>query len=259
MSSPDLQDLAAFAETLADLSRATILARLEEATAAEIKPDGSPVTAVDRAVEQALRNRIAAAYPDHGVFGEEFPSLNPDAERVWVIDPIDGTKQFMAGLPLYASLIALAERGSFVLGVMDFPATAERWSGGRDLPATHNGKAVKARTCASLSRAMVCAGTPSRGSERQVAAILRLARSGLINVWGSSAYGFALVASGRIDLAIDCGLDAYDLAAAAAVVEAAGGLACDWQGNPLTLQSEGEILLAGDRRVLDEAVDLLAS
>lgn len=258
MAPQDLQTLAAFAETLADLSRSIILSRLDEAAAAEIKPDGSPVTAVDRAVEQALRDRIAAAYPDHGVLGEEFPSRNTDAERVWVIDPIDGTKQFVAGLPLYASLIALAERGAYVLGVMDFPATGERWSGGAGLPARHDGKALRTRPCAGVAQALVCAGTPTRGSDRQVAAILRLARAGLANVWGSSAYGFALVASGRVDLAVDCGLDPYDLAAPVAVVEAAGGIACDWQGNPLTLESEGEILLAGDRRALDEAVALLA-
>jgi fructose-1,6-bisphosphatase/inositol monophosphatase family enzyme len=135
----EIDELVAFSVELADLSRSIIRSHSILDVNHEIKDDGSPVTPVDREVEQRLRERIDARYPYHGVLGEEFPSRDTGAERVWVIDPIDGTKQYATGIPVYGTLIALAEARRFVLGVMDFPATGDRWIGGRDYPTCWNG------------------------------------------------------------------------------------------------------------------------
>ena len=251
------RDLAAFAESLADLSRQIVRDALSTGFEHELKADGSPVTEVDKAVEAALRERIAASYPQHGIIGEEFGNDRSGAELVWVIDPIDGTRQFIAGLPLYGSLIALARDGRFVLGVMEFQASCDRWVGGQDLPATFNGRPVQARVCPALEQVSLAAGNPLRGSPEEQAGRMALARSCQTTNWDGSSYAFGLLASGRMDLAVDTGLDPFDYGAAVPVIEAAGGAACDWQGRPLTLESGSQVLLAGDPKLIDQARRLL--
>jgi len=253
----DLSDILFFAEDLADLSRSMIESELAQGFDLEIKADGSPVTSVDRAVEAALRERIAARFPQHGVIGEEFEDEAADAEEVWVLDPIDGTKQFATGLPLYGSLIAFARAGRPLVGVMDFPATRDRWRGAVGHPTTRNNRAVKVRDCTDLASAWIACGNPTRGGSAEAAACLGLAQRGRQSVWGGGSYAFAQVASGRIDLAPDCGLDAFDYAAVVPVLEGAGGLAVDWRGAPLTLTGGTQVLMLGDRRLKDPALALL--
>ena len=147
----DIEALVEFSVELADLSRSIIRSHSILDVNYEIKDDGSPVTPVDREIEKSLRDRIDARYPYHGILGEEFPSRDTTAERVWVIDPIDGTKQYATGIPVYGTLIGLAEEGQFVLGVMDFPATGDRWIGGRDYPTCWNSRPVTTAQCIDLS------------------------------------------------------------------------------------------------------------
>jgi len=234
-----------------------IEAALARGFAIDTKGDGSLVTEADRAVEAALRARIADRYPQHGMIGEEFGSEAAEAEAVWVLDPIDGTKQFTCGLPLYGTLIAFARAGRPLAGVMDFPATGDRWCGAAGHPATHNGRAVKVRNCAELAAAWVACGSPTRGTDAEVAANLRLAKSGRQNVWGSGSLAFAQVAAGRIDVAADRGLDIYDYAAVVPVLEAAGGAAVTWRGAPLTLTAGPQVLFLGDRRLMAPALSIL--
>ncbi len=251
----EIDALVAFSIELADLSRSIIRSHSILDVKHEIKDDGSPVTPVDREVEQRLREQIDARYPHHGVLGEEFPSRDTDAERVWVIDPIDGTKQYATGLPLYGTLIGLAEAGRFVFGVMDFPATSDRWIGGRDYPTRWNGRLVTAAQCSDLCRATVA--RDNRGSKEELLATSRLADAVSFSVSGAGSYGFAMVASGKLDISIDTGLDAFDFAAPAAVIEGAGGSATDWHGRALTLESEGHTLFMGDSALLGSVVDIL--
>jgi histidinol phosphatase-like enzyme (inositol monophosphatase family) len=253
----DLSDILFFAEDLADLSRSVIEAELARGYGVAIKGDGSPVTDVDRAVEAALRARIADRFPNHGIIGEEFENDAEEAEDLWVLDPIDGTKQFACGLPLYGTLIAFVRAGRPLVGVMDFPATRERWCGAAGRPATRNSRAVKVRDCAELSTAWVACGSPTRGSAAEIAAGLRLAKSGGQNVWGGGSYAFAQVASGRIDLAPDCGLDVHDYAAVVPILEGAGGLAVTWRGAPLTLTAGSQVLFLGDPRLKEAALSIL--
>ena len=253
----DLQELISFALELADLSREIILSHSITDITHEIKADGSPVTPVDREVEQKLREQIDARYPQHGILGEEYPGRDIDAERVWLIDPIDGTKYYTAGIPLYGTLIALAEEARFVLGVMDFPATHDRWIGGVGYPARWNGKRISGRRCSDLAKAFVAPCDPKRGCVEEQRGSTRLADAALYTVWGTGCYSFAMVASGKLDIAIDNDLDIFDFAAPAVIIEAAGGSATDWQGAPLTFESKDCALFLGDPTLLQPVVDLL--
>ncbi len=255
----DIHKLAAFGTELAELSRSIIRSQPIREVDYEIKPDGSPVTAIDKEVERRLRERIDDRYPNHGVFGEEFPNRDTGAERVWLIDPIDGTKQYATGIPLYGTLIALAEAGRFVFGVMDFPATGDRWMGGHGYPTCWNGQPVTAAQCADLRDATIVCGCPGRSNTAETAGALTLSGAGLFSVCGAGSYGFALVASGRLNVAIDTGLDPFDVAAPVAIIEAAGGSASDWSGQPLTLESHGNALFVSDSALLNPVIALLQS
>ena len=253
----DLQELVSFALELAEFSREIIRSHPITTITHEIKADGSPVTPVDLEVEQKLRERIDARYPQHGILGEEYPSRSMDSERVWLIDPIDGTKFYTAGIPLYGTLIALAEEGRFKLGVMDFPATGDRWVGGHDYPARWNGERVSVRRCTNLAQASIAPCDPKRGSVKEQIGSSRLADAACFTVWGTGCYSFAMVAPGKLDIAMDNDLDLFDFAAPAAVVEAAGGSATDWHGEPLTLESDDCALFLGDPALLQRVIDLL--
>jgi inositol-phosphate phosphatase/L-galactose 1-phosphate phosphatase/histidinol-phosphatase len=255
----DIDTLVAFGIELAELSRGIIHSHSILDVNHEIKTDGSPVTPVDREIEQKLRELIDARYPGHGVFGEEFPNRDTDAERVWVIDPIDGTKQYATGVPVYGTLIGLAEAGRFVFGVMDFPATGDRWVGGHAYPTRWNGRPVTTAQCARLGLATVARDDSNRGSSEDKLGSSRLADAGSFSICGAGSYGFAMVASGKLDISIDTGLDPFDFAAPVAIIEGAGGSATDWRGRELTLESQGQTLFLGDPALLGSVVDLLQS
>lgn len=256
--SDTLNELAAFAGELADLSRAILLAAGDDAARYESKDDSSPVTPFDRHVEATLRERIAERYPGHGILGEEHGSEALNAEVVWVIDPIDGTKPFITGLPLYSTLIGLAVDGRFRYGVMDYPATAERCTGGPGFGAFLNGHPIRTRACAELGQAIAAAGVPTRDGPGERAAAERLIRACRWAVWGAGSYAFGRVASGRIDLSVYRSCDVYDYAAAVPIIEAAGGHCCEWSGAPLELRSGGNVLLLGDEALAEPACRRLA-
>ncbi|MFT5503839.1 MAG: inositol-phosphate phosphatase/L-galactose 1-phosphate phosphatase/histidinol-phosphatase [Gammaproteobacteria bacterium] len=253
----DIDELVLFATELAELSRSIILSHPILGVNHKIKADGSPVTPVDRQVEQRLREHIDSRYPHHGVFGEEFPNRDIDAERVWVIDPIDGTRQYATGIPLYSTLIGLVENGQFVLGVMDFPATRDRWIGGHGYPTRWNNQPVTVGKCASLKNAMVARSEPDRCSQEENLVSTKLGSVGPFSICGAGSYGFAMLASGKLDIVIDTGLDPFDFAAPAAIIEAAGGSVCDWAGQPLTLESHGRTLFVGDSTLLQPTLEIL--
>lgn len=257
MSQPDHTEFLAFAETLADHSRAMLLEAARHAPDIEIKADASFVTATDKAVETALRERIIDAYPNHGILGEEFPNMNLDAEFVWVLDPIDGTAPFIAGIPVYGTLIALSWNGAPYMGVIDQPATAERWTGVAHQFALHNGVPVRVRSCPSLERALV---TCSNGDFMDAAHRPRfdqIRKRAQYVQYGGSCYAYGCMASGRTDMAVDGGLDSFDVYAPAAVILGGGGHFCDWQGQPLSFEMDGYVLAAGDKARLDEALEIL--
>ncbi|MCG8451245.1 MAG: inositol monophosphatase family protein [Pirellulales bacterium] len=258
MTTPDLATYAAFAERLADASRAIILEAVDRPRAVQIKPDASPVTETDCAVEERLRQMIGREYPDHGVMGEEFADRDLAAEWVWVLDPIDGTKAWIAGLPVYGTLIALARDGVPVLGVIDHPATGERWLGGRGLGARLNGQPIAVRSCGRLADALLCTSTPDHYKGADRAAYERLTGAVCWTSYGGSCYAHARLATGYLDLGFEAAHDPVDYCAIAPVVEAAGGVITDWEGAPLTIRSGRRFLAAGDRNIHAQALEILA-
>ncbi|TPN32789.1 inositol monophosphatase family protein [Mesorhizobium sp. B1-1-6] len=237
MPASDPKTFTAFAGSLADVSRATIQEALSEQHGFVSKGDASPVTAVDREVEERLRARIQEAYPDHGILGEEFGSVGLDAEWVWVIDPIDGTKAFITGIPTFGTLIALARNGVPMLGVIDNPVTNERWLGADGSPTTLNGKPVRTRACQDLSEALVGNGNPESFDDKDTAAYKRLRRQVRWSVYGGGCHAYGRVADGALDINVDGGLDAFDYCALIPIVRNAGGVMTDWQGGELTIRS----------------------
>lgn len=216
-----------------------------------------PVTEADKAAERAIRALINDRYPDHGIIGEEYGEENADADFVWVLDPVDGTRAFIAGLPLWTTLIGLRHEGRPVLGSIGQPYIGELYIGGAQtgsrLMARGKSTPIHVRPCPKLTEAIICTTDPAiltgpeLGSWTQVRATAKLARLGL------DAYGYAMVAMGKIDLALDTGLKVWDVEAVIPVIEGAGGIVTQWDGSPARTDG-GQFAFAGDRACLEAAL-----
>jgi inositol-phosphate phosphatase/L-galactose 1-phosphate phosphatase/histidinol-phosphatase len=223
------------------------------------KADESPVTKADRECEAALRETIIAAFPDHGIIGEEFGAERADAEFVWVLDPLDGTRSFITGRPLFGTLIALTRGGKPILGVIDMPILSDLFLGVTGQPSTLNGEPIKSRACAGLADAYFSTISPMMFREEDTARFERLTGQAKSTTFGGDCYQYAMVASGFIDLVVERGLGIYDYMALVPVIEGAGGCITDWRGKALTMESKGDVIAAGDRRILDQAVATLGA
>ena len=242
----ELDAYARLAERMADAVRPVVLRYFRDPVAFEIKDDLSPVTAADREAETTMRRLIERECPAHGILGEEHGAWKLDATWVWVLDPIDGTKSFVTGKPLFGTLIALLRDGEPVLGVIDMPALGERWLGVEGGPARFNGQPVRCRPCPRLERAWIYATTPDMFVGENDVAFTRLRRHCYASVFGADLYAYGLVANGRVDLVCEGMLKPYDYCAAVPVITAAGGVITDWRGAPLGLGSDGRVIAAGD-------------
>lgn len=251
-------EIIAFAEKLADASGEVIRHHFRTRVPVDIKPDASPVTVADRDAEAAIRALIDAEFPDHGIIGEEHGNRNADAEYVWVLDPIDGTRAFITGKPIFGTLIALVAAGRPILGCIDQPINRERWVGAAGHATVFNGETVTTRACPALDRATLNTTSPDlfEGGDAEAFAAVA-ARSGFVN-YGGDCYAYGLVASGFIDLVIESGLSSYDYCALAPVVEGAGGVMTDWAGDPLTTASDGRVIASGDGKLHAETLNVLA-
>ncbi len=257
MNPPVSSNIVAFAGDLADAAGDVVRRYFRKPIDVAYKADATPVTEADRAVETLLRRMIADRYPAHGVIGEELAHHRADADEVWVIDPIDGTRLFIGGIPLFGTLIAFVRGGVPVLGIIDQPIMGERWIGGAGLPTTFKGASVRTRACAGLATADLVTSSPHYYEGDDLAALDRLRDRVNWTLYGTDCYGFGLVAAGSIDLAVETGVGPHDFCALAPVIENAGGIMTDWQGAPLTLASGSRIVAAGDRRVHAEALACL--
>ena len=228
----------------------------------EQKDDHTAVTVADRAAEEAMRAIVEAERPDDGIIGEEFGTLRENASRQWVFDPIDGTQSFVAGRPIFGTLIALLQDGWPVLGVIDQPILGERWVGVIGEGTTFNGKPVRSRACRALEGASVATTSPHAFAESEVDAYLRVVAKAYPQraypVYGGDCYNYGLLASGHLDLVIESGLKLYDYAALVPVVEGAGGMMADWQGNPLDAQSDGSVIAMGDPARLEDVLEAMS-
>jgi len=251
-----LDALADFAGRLVDatgpIARRWFRAHLD----VETKSDLSPVTRADRDAETAMRSLIADVFPDHGIIGEEHGSDRPDAEYVWVLDPIDGTKAFITGKPLFGTLVALLHRGRPVIGIIDAPALAERWIGIEGRPTTFNGRPVRTRP-GPIGSTIVNSSSPDMFAGPDVAATARLRAA--VGGWhyGGDCYAYGLLASGFMGLVVEAKMKPFDHLPLVAVVEGAGGRITDWAGRPLRADSDGRVLAAADDTLHTAARDLL--
>jgi inositol-phosphate phosphatase/L-galactose 1-phosphate phosphatase/histidinol-phosphatase len=246
------------ATALADQAGAIVRRYFRKPLAIEQKADLSPVTQADREAEQAMRGMIESAFPDHGIFGEEFGRVRAESDFTWVLDPIDGTKSFIAGLPLFGILIALCFKGKPVLGIIDQPVSRERWVGIAGEATIFNGKAVHTRTGTGLAEATLYATSPDMFEGEAAAGFGRLRNAVKLTRYGADCYAYGLLACGFIDLVVESALKPYDFSALAPVVEGAGGSFTDWQGAPVSLASDGRVIAAGDARLGAAAQAVLA-
>lgn len=241
-----LDRLRAFAEILANESRQMLLDVVHQERAIEIKPDRSFVTDMDLAIERRLRELITDTYPDHGVIGEEQGGASVDAEFVWVLDPIDGTAPFIAGMPVFGTLIALMYNGRPVIGIIDHPSGGNRWVGVEGRQTLLNGAPCRTRTCASLANAILSVCNPDFFHRSEYPALDALRDATAWRIYGGACLSFGLLASGRTDVHIDTQFKIHDLAPYTPIIAGAGGVVTDWNGRPITLESGPRILAAGD-------------
>jgi inositol-phosphate phosphatase / L-galactose 1-phosphate phosphatase / histidinol-phosphatase len=253
----DLDSFLALALHLADAAGEVIRPYFRKPLAISDKPDLTPVTVADRAAEETMRALIETRFPTHGIFGEEFGRVREDAEFVWTLDPIDGTKSFISGVPLFGTLIALTRAGHPILGIIDQPVSRERWVGAAGRPTTLNRAAIRSRACPTLAAATLFATTPDMFRGEDAASFARVSAAIKLTRFGADCYAYGLVATGFVDLVLEASLKPYDFCAMVPIVEGAGGVATDWRGGSLHLASDGRILVAGDRRLHDAALALL--
>lgn len=252
----------AFFDRLADAARQQTLPRFRVGTAVTNKLEGGfdPVTEADQTAELAIRELIISTFPDHGILGEEHESIGLDREHIWVIDPIDGTRAFISGVPVWGTLIGLRSGGRGVMGLMDQPFTGERyfadgqqsWYSGPD-----GARKVEVRDCGDISQAILFTTSPhifsagERQSYDRVEGRVRLFR------YGVDCYAYALLAAGNVDLVVESGLKPYDVGALIPLVEQAGGIITTWDGG--RPENGGSIIAAGSRAVYEQAMELLAA
>jgi myo-inositol-1(or 4)-monophosphatase len=263
-------DFAHFVDELATISGEAILPFFRSALTATDKSRGGvfdPVTEADRAAEVAMRRLIEQTFPSHGIIGEEFGATRADADYVWVLDPIDGTKSFISGLPMWGTLIGLNHRGRPCYGMMHQPFTRERffgdsagasWRGPSHRPGdTSEERKLKTRACASLAQATLMTTSPllipehQRGAYRKVEDKVRLVR------YGGDCYGYCALAAGHVDLVIESNLKPHDVVALIPIIQGAGGIVTTWQGGDAA--QGGAIVAAGDKRVHDAALEMLGA
>jgi inositol-phosphate phosphatase / L-galactose 1-phosphate phosphatase / histidinol-phosphatase len=245
---------AAFMHETADAAGKVTLKYFRKVIPVDDKDDQSPVTEADRAIEQVVRDRIAKEFPSHGIIGEEFPSENTNAEFVWCIDPIDGTKSFVTGRPLFGTIIGLLHNGRPVAGIIDQAYTRERWFGVANKFATHNGKPVHVAPPRGLAAARLYTGSINMFEGANFEGYLRLCRAAKLTHYACDAYAYGLLAMGWADVVVEQCLKIYDVAGAAPIINGAGGFIGDWQGKPIDINFKGEAVAASTKELAMKAV-----
>ncbi|KDP41756.1 hypothetical protein JCGZ_26774 [Jatropha curcas] len=266
LTAADLDRFADVANKLADASGEVIRKYFRKKFEILDKDDSSPVTIADKAAEESMISIILENFPSHAIYGEEngWRCKEKFSDYVWVLDPIDGTKSFITGKPLFGTLIALLHQGKPILGIVDQPILRERWVGIIGKRTTLNGEELSTRTCAKLSQAYLYTTSPHLFSGDAEEAFARLRSKVKMPLYGCDCYAFALLASGYVDLAIESGVKPYDFLSLIPVIEGAGGIITDWKGgslfwdaSPNSRATSFNILAAGDKQIHQQALDTL--
>lgn len=261
MSKPDWTELTRFAIALATASAEQILPYFRRNTAVDVKdgPVWDPVTEGDRAGERVIRNMIEAHYPDHGIHGEEFGIKEARSPFTWVLDPVDGTRSFVCGMPTWATLIGLNYEDRPVIGLMNQPVVGDMFYGSPD-GAWNDYRGhitpIRTRKGVPLSRASIGTTSPDLyRTERDAAAHKRLKDAAQLTRYGGDAYFFSVMAAGHLDIAMDANLQAYDIAPLLPIVTGAGGVYAEWTGGDAT--KGGNVITTGSQELLEEALAVL--
>jgi myo-inositol-1(or 4)-monophosphatase len=255
---PDFSAALALAEQLADVGRGIAVRHFRTPLTVERKADGSPVTVADREIETQMRRMIRAAFPGHAIRGEEFASEG-SGEFTWVLDPIDGTKSFITGFPLFGSLIALLQGGRPVLGVIEAPALGERWVGCEGRPTLFNGRQVRTSACRATEQAVVYTTTTETFDAGERRRFEALSARAALRRFGGDCYLYGMLAGGHCDLVIEVQLKPHDFMAAIPIVEGAGGRISDWRGAPLGTDSDGRVVAAATEALWRQAISELSA
>lgn len=255
-------DFAAFVDELASVSGDAILPFFRTAMGIENKQAGrgfDPVTAADRAGEAAMRTLIKKTFSEHGIVGEEYGNEREDAEYVWTLDPIDGTKSFISGMPIWGTLIGLSHRMQPVFGMMHQPFTRERFSGD-GAAARYSGpagdRALHVRPCDAIEDAVLLTTSPLLMRAHDRAAFARVEAQVKLSRYGGDCYAYCMLAAGHVDLVIETGLKPHDIVALIPIVTGAGGVITTWDDQPA--HNGGRVVAAGDKRVHAAALRILA-
>jgi myo-inositol-1(or 4)-monophosphatase len=255
-------DFVAFVDRLATVSGDAILPFFRTTLGVEDKGSASgfdPVTAADRAAESAMRTLIRRSFPAHGIIGEEFGDDRPDAEYVWVLDPIDGTKSFICGMPAWGTLIGLTHFGAPVFGMMHQPFTGERFSGDGGA-ARYRGPAgervLQTRRCAGLADAVLFTTSPRLMKPDDRSPFAKVEEKVRLSRYGGDCYAYCMLAAGHVDLVIETELKPHDVIALIPIITGAGGIVTTWEGG--APEGGGRIIAAADERVHAAAREILA-
>jgi inositol-phosphate phosphatase / L-galactose 1-phosphate phosphatase / histidinol-phosphatase len=253
---PDPASFLAAAHDLANIARPIAKKYFRQPLDVLRKGDASPVTIADQEIEAAMVQYLRRSFPEHGIFGEEHGTVNAEAEWVWVLDPIDGTKSFITGRATFGTLIALAHRGKPVLGIIDQPITDERWVGCAGKPTTFNDKPCRVRATVTLAEAIAATTTPAQWTHHWPAHQALTARVKSM-IYGGDCYSYGMMALGFVDVIAEADLKPYDFMALVPIIHGAAGVMTDWAGGALTLESVGEVLATTCAELADEAVNVL--
>ena len=253
---PDFPRALALAEQLADVARRIVLQHFRAPLAVERKSDDTPVTVADRDIETHMRRMIRAAFPAHAIRGEEF-AAEGSGEFTWVLDPIDGTKSFVSGYPLFGSLIALQQQDRAVLGVIEAPVVAERWVGAEGRVTLFNGAPARTRDCRSLGEAILYTTTPDTFEAAERSRFEALSARTALRRFGGDCYLYGMLASGFCDLVVEAHLKPHDFMAVIPVVAGAGGRISDWRGASLDVSSDGRVIAAATEELWRESLEVL--
>ena len=254
-------DLAGFIEHLAQVSGEAILPFFRTQLSVTDKGEGrfDPVTEADRAAETVIRRHIRQTFPQHGVLGEEFDTEQPDAEYLWVVDPIDGTRAFICGLPVWGTLIGLMRSGNPVMGLMHQPYTGEMFigdGGSARLKGPRGLRELHASRCERLADAHLMTTDPRLFKDREHDAYQAIEKQVRLARYGTDCYAYAMLASGQVDLVIETGLKPYDIVALIPIIEGAGGVITTWDGT--SAKDGGRVVAAATKALHAAALEELS-
>lgn len=256
------QELIDFSNYLADLSSNIAQKYFRKDIGEQHKEDSSPVTLADQEIEDVIRREIKKKYPEHGIIGEEYDNINLEADFKWVIDPIDGTSSFIMGKPLFGTLVCLTYKDKPVLGILNQPINKERWVGAKGRGTSFNSKETNVRKCQTISNSVFCTTSPAYFEGKELDFFNKIASKTKYQkakgvFYGGDCYLYGLLALGSVDIIIETGLSNYDYCALVPIIEEAGGIITDWNGNSVDINSNGKIIACGDQKVHQEILEIV--